>query len=102
MLYAAIFYLLKTPKAYEALTRELRNSFKTYNDVTHEALVRLPYLTAVIHETLRIFMTSPNGMPRISPGATVDGQYVPKGVSPPLHSHPTHIYSLLLQTRSSS
>jgi hypothetical protein len=41
-----------------------------------------PYLTAVIHETLRIFPPVPIGMPRITPkgGGMVAGVWVPGGV----------------------
>lgn len=58
--------------------------------MTPEALARLPYLQAFVQETFRAHLTTPTGMPRISPGAVVDGIYVPKGVStyPTLFSLP--------------
>jgi cytochrome P450 len=40
-------------------------------------------LQRFINETLRVHATAANGLPRISPGATVDGIYVPKGVGCP-------------------
>jgi len=57
----------------------------------------LPYLNAVIEETLRLFPPVPIGPPRISPGEFVDGTYVPNGVGVAthwwyLHQHP-HLIS---------
>ncbi|KAK7914065.1 Cytochrome P450 monooxygenase BOA3 [Apiospora marii] len=40
----------------------------------------LPYLNAVLEEALRIFPPSPLGPPRVSPGETVDGHFIPKGI----------------------
>lgn len=72
--------MLKHPEARVTLTQEIRSAFTTYNAITPEALSRLPYLTAVIYETLRAHMVSASGMPRVSPGAVVDGVYVPRGI----------------------
>jgi len=79
--YANLFFLLKYPKTREILTREIRDTFKSYEEITPESLINLKYLHAFINESLRVHLTTPTGLPRISPGATVDGVYVPKGVS---------------------
>jgi cytochrome P450 len=86
-LFAALFFLVKYPSTCAILAKEIRDSFSTYEDITPNALVNLKYLQAFIQETLRTHLTGSNGMPRVSPGATVDGVYVPKGVSLllPLH-----------------
>ncbi|KAK3370718.1 cytochrome P450 [Lasiosphaeria ovina] len=78
-LYAVLFFALKHPKTHVILTKEIRDAFATYDDMTPEALAHLKYLHAFIYETLRVHLTTPTGMPRIYPGATVDGVYVPKG-----------------------
>jgi cytochrome P450 len=78
--YAAIFFLLKNPKVCARLTKEIRVSFKSYEEITPDALFHLKYLHSFIWETLRVHLTAATGFPRISPGATVDGVYVPKGV----------------------
>lgn len=54
--------------------------------MSSEALQPLPYLHAVIEETLRLHTNGAFGLPRISPGATVDGHYIAKGVSSPMQS----------------
>ena len=77
---AAAYFLLKHPECREELTREVRGAFVSVEDITGDALEKLPYLHAVIEETLRIFATVPFGLPRISPGEMVDGEYIPEGV----------------------
>ena len=49
--------------------------------MTGDATARLPYLNAVLEETMRIFPPSPVGPPRVSPpgGELVDGTFVPGG-----------------------
>lgn len=78
--YAVLFLLLKHLETRAHLTREVRDKFKSYEDITPDALVQLPYMAAFIHETPRVHLTTPSGMPRVSPGAVVDGVYVRKGV----------------------
>ncbi|KAK1621978.1 cytochrome P450, partial [Colletotrichum phormii] len=54
--------------------------YSSVSEVTAQSVLRLPYLNACIQETLRL--TPPingRGSHRISPGATIDGLYVPKG-----------------------
>lgn len=81
ILYASLFFLLKYPNTRAILTKEIRDSFITYEEITPNALTNLPYLQAFIQETMRTHLTGANGTPRVSPGATVDGVYIPKGVS---------------------
>ncbi|KAK4206768.1 cytochrome P450 [Rhypophila decipiens] len=80
MFYAVLFLLLKYPETRVRLTNELRERFNKYEDITADALIQLPYLNALIHEALRLHLTGASGFPRVSPGAVVDGVYVPKGV----------------------
>jgi cytochrome P450 len=49
--------------------------------ITGDSTENLPYLFAVIEEGLRIFPPVPAGLQRVSPGAFVDGHYVPTGTS---------------------
>lgn len=79
--YAAIFFLLKNPKAYATLVKEIRDAFKNHDEITADSLIKLQYLHAFINETMRVHLTAAAGLPRISPGTTIDGVYVPEGVS---------------------
>ncbi|CAA9957835.1 Cytochrome P450 [Pyrenophora teres f. maculata] len=78
---AAVYYLLTTPRAYQRLREEVTGAFGTYDEIVHEKLQTLNYLHAVIYESLRIHSNAAFGMPRFSPGAMVDGWYVPKGTT---------------------
>ncbi|KAL4921173.1 cytochrome P450 [Aspergillus aurantiobrunneus] len=81
---AAIWYLSQPAHApcLARLRDEIRSAFSSSSDVTGDATARLPYLNAVLEETMRLFPPSPVGPPRVSPagGETVDGTFVPGGV----------------------
>lgn len=80
-LYYSMYYLLKEPDIRQILVKEIRDSFKSYDDITPAATAPLPYLTAFLKESLRLMPGILSGMPVISPGAMVDGKFIPKGVS---------------------
>lgn len=48
--------------------------------ITGDSTVKLRYLSAVIEESMRIFAPISEGLPRKSPGAVIDGHYIPPGV----------------------
>jgi cytochrome P450 len=79
---AAMFYLLKNPATLEKLTRELRSSFTSLEDIKTPKLNELPYLSAVVDETFRISPGAPSAFPReiLRGGLTVDNMYIPAGV----------------------
>ncbi|CAG8981635.1 hypothetical protein HYALB_00013715 [Hymenoscyphus albidus] len=79
-LYHTIFYLVKNPRTLDVLTQEIRYAFENYHDITPGGAANLPYLTACLQESLRVMPSVLNGMPVISPGAVVDGTFIPKGV----------------------
>jgi len=79
-----LYFLSKSPISLSRLQAEIRESFTAKGDMTSDALQGLPYLGAVIDEGLRIFPPTAFGLPRISPGALVDGYMVPAGVCSPL------------------
>ncbi|KAI0974334.1 cytochrome P450 [Xylaria arbuscula] len=80
--YTIILYLLKEPDAYAALVSEVRAAFSEDSEITLGSIAagNLRYLQACVSEGLRIHAETVDGLPRISPGATVDGHYVPQGV----------------------
>ena len=78
---AAIHYLLKNPETYDRLKDEVRGRFLSWDQMNNDAIQPLPYIHAVIEETLRLHTNGAFGLPRISPGATVHGHYIAKGAS---------------------
>lgn len=83
---AITFYLLKSPSSYLKLQEEVRQRYKSLEEIDITSTSQLPYLQAVIKEGMRMFPAGPQGLPRRSTGMVVDGQFVPEGVgsSPPL------------------
>jgi cytochrome P450 len=76
-----IYFLLKNPEAHRKLNHEVRSAYTSFGDIDVASTTKLEYLMAVLKEAMRIFPTAPQGTPRVSPGVTVEGHYVPKGVS---------------------
>ena len=76
---AITYYLCRNPKVYDKLAREIRGAFSNYDQITGRSTDSLIYLKAVIEEGLRLYPPIPIGLPRVSPGETVDGYYVPQG-----------------------
>ena len=77
------FLLMRYPETLKQLTAEIRGSFESEADITIFSTMNLPYLAAVINETLRIHHPTPINLPRVvSPeGQMVDGHWIPGGVS---------------------
>ena len=77
------YFLCRYPETLRELTREVRSTFKSDADITVASTQNLPYLTAVIKETLRMHHPTPVNMPRntLPEGQMVDGNWIPGGVS---------------------
>lgn len=58
MLSFVFYYLLKNPKAYEAAQKEV-DEVAGKGPITVEHLAKLPYLNAVLRETLRLSPSAP-------------------------------------------
>ncbi|KAJ4403645.1 hypothetical protein N0V82_010622 [Gnomoniopsis sp. IMI 355080] len=76
---ATIFYLLRNPQTLDNLTNEILASFQSAHQITGDSVVGLKYLNGVIEEGLRLFPPLALGLPRESPGAVVDGHFIPQG-----------------------
>ncbi|KAL8305525.1 hypothetical protein RB601_009476 [Gaeumannomyces tritici] len=80
----AVHSLLREPRAMSRLAAEVRGAFAAEAEITPlTAASRLPYLHAVISESLRVRPPLPAGIHRrVGPGgATVQGHFVPEGTS---------------------
>ncbi|KAL9115765.1 MAG: hypothetical protein Q9227_000133 [Pyrenula ochraceoflavens] len=80
---AAVYHVLRNPDVYEKLCKEVRSTFKTAESITlQDLLSRLPYLDAVVQETMRIHTPLANGFTRVvsdAKGAIISGRWIPKG-----------------------
>jgi cytochrome P450 len=81
----AIYYVLSNATIHEKLKKDVRETFKTAVDIQLQTILKkLPYLDAVVQETLRIHTPLSNGFTRVVPDkrrAMVVWQWVPPGVS---------------------
>lgn len=86
------YWLLTNPRALSRLIDEVRSTFTQTADITAEstAPAQMPYLFAVLEESLRIHSSAPFGLPRICPGAEIDGNYIPAGTIVHTSSWNTH------------
>jgi cytochrome P450 len=78
--HCAIMFLLLQPELQQALVDEVRTTFDKFEDIDADSLISLPFLNAVMNETLRMTVNVAAIIPRESPGAAVDGNYISRGV----------------------
>lgn len=80
---AIIYHLCQHPAVMKKLRQELDASLPDDSDEVPllSDVDSLPYLNAVINESLRIHSTSAIGLPRLMPqgGVTIDGKHFPEG-----------------------
>ncbi|PLB48501.1 putative cytochrome P450 [Aspergillus steynii IBT 23096] len=77
----ALYYLVKNQAVLKRLQLELDNAFSDHSgaDLSTETLRTLPYLEAIINETLRLKPPVPSGQPRMTPpeGLQIDEVWIP-------------------------
>ena len=95
--YSLIFFLLREPETHATLVKEVREAFASSDAINMDTIGPLKYLQGCIQEGLRLHQDTVDGLPRVSPGADVDGQFIPPGVStgtfPKMHPY-HHFWSL--------
>ena len=84
MLSSATYCLTKDPKVLRRLSEEVRGAFPIENKITISSTPKLPYLLAVLEESMRLHPPVPISLRRVVPPgeATVGGHWVPGGVIP--------------------
>lgn len=82
-LFGTIHYLCQNAAVLKKLTEEVRTAVHHKEDFTLAKLGKVPYLTGVLKEGLRIVSPGPVSLPRIVPaeGISIDGYWVPGHVS---------------------
>lgn len=85
LLSGATYHLLQNPAVLQRVQLEIRRAFKSEEDITVRSVSKpdlLPYLEAVLQESLRCYPSIPAILPRITgpEGALIDGNFVPSNV----------------------
>lgn len=78
---AITFFLVRNPDCLAELKKEVRTTFESSDQITGESTTGMKYLFGVIEEGLRLFPPVAFPPARHSPGAVVDGHYIPAGVT---------------------
>lgn len=83
LLSGCLYLLLRNPDKLNKLREEILAEFQSADDITILRVNRLPYLFAVLEESLRVYPPVPVSLPRVVPpeGASISGYWVPGGVS---------------------
>ncbi|KAF1988775.1 cytochrome P450 [Aulographum hederae CBS 113979] len=81
LLSGCTYLLQKNPRALEKLKQEIRTSYQSDKEISIPRVNAMPYVNAVIEESLRVYPPAAAGLPRISPpaGATICGHFVTGG-----------------------
>ncbi len=80
---AALHFLSQHPEKVNKVRRELHAAFPGSEDITFTTVKQLPYMTAVLNESMRMGSPAPSGFVRLVPpeGAEIDGLWIPGQVS---------------------
>ncbi|ODM19783.1 hypothetical protein SI65_04769 [Aspergillus cristatus] len=89
LLSGCVYYICRHPTALRKLTKEVRSFLTGDQDITMSKTSKLPYLAAVIEETLRLYPPVAAGLRRIVPkgGATIDEYFVPENTIVACHQY---------------
>ncbi|KAH8881101.1 cytochrome P450 [Thozetella sp. PMI_491] len=81
ILAGALYFIAKHQEVEAKVVEEVRAAFKNEDEIDIYSVQKLPYMLAVIDETLRMYPAVPWGMPRVAQqgGDTICGRYVPEG-----------------------
>ncbi|KAK5049089.1 hypothetical protein LTR84_005512 [Exophiala bonariae] len=96
LLSGAIFLLAQHREVYKKASTELRDTFRKDSNITFREVDKLPYLDAVLKESLRLYPPIPAGLDRIvadPAGITVAGHWLPQGTMASVHQLAANTYS---------
>lgn len=79
------YFLVKNPRILQKLVEEIRNKFKSEEEIDFQGVNSLDYMLACINEAFRLYPPVPGALLRKTrEGDTICGKYVPPNVSAPL------------------
>ena len=88
----AFYNLVRNPHTLARLREELASTGVPAKDLSFRTAQSLPYLNAIIDETLRLFPQTGFGLPRVVPlgGATICGYHFPSGCTVSMNAWAMH------------
>ncbi|KAH6972117.1 cytochrome P450 [Ilyonectria sp. MPI-CAGE-AT-0026] len=92
LLSGCIYLLLRNPDKLQKLVDEVRQTFKSDDEINSVSANQLKYTLAVLDESMRVYPPVPIGMPREVPkgGDTILGEYIPGGTIVSVHQYASH------------
>lgn len=81
------FFIGLEPLARQRLEQEIRGAFADDSEIDFKSVARLQYTHACIEECMRMYPPAVEVPSRLSPGAEVDGKWVPKGTRLTVFQH---------------
>lgn len=92
------YFLGRSPHAMEALTLEIRTSFRAAEEIDLVSVHKLKYLTACLEETMRLYPPVVTMLWRTPPqgGGQTCGVWIPEGVRPPLAFFQAKTHSMIM------
>ncbi|KAF6812515.1 trichothecene c-15 hydroxylase, partial [Colletotrichum plurivorum] len=83
LLTAATYFLARNPDSLAKLAEEVRSAFQSEEQIDMISVQNLPYLLAVLDESMRLFPPVPAGSPRMAGegGDTILGRHIPEGTT---------------------
>ena len=87
LLCGCLFLLGTNPDKLAKVVDEVRTTFAKEEEITLNSISQLPYMLAVLNESLRCYPPVGGALPRVVPkgGAYINERFVPEGVSE--HKH---------------
>lgn len=87
LLSGALYLLLTHPESLGQLTAEIRTYFRSETEIDMHSTANLPFLQAVLQESLRLYPPAPNAFPRRTPapGQVICGRFVPAKTAVGIH-----------------
>ncbi|KAI2785897.1 Cytochrome monooxygenase lcsI [Penicillium oxalicum] len=92
LLSGCIFYLCSNLEAMRRVVSEVRSSFASADEITFSSTAQLPYLAAVVEESLRMYPPLATTSYRRVPagGVEIDGEFVPGGARVGCHHYASY------------
>ncbi|TVY33841.1 Cytochrome P450 monooxygenase [Lachnellula subtilissima] len=83
LLSATSYFILTNPSCLSNLQAEVRNAFKTEEEINIVSVNSLSYMLAILNEVLRLYPPSPTSFNRLTPlgGCQIAGKFVPGNTS---------------------